>query len=94
MMEWIFYVVLLLAGLGIGFAVADYNRQPRRPEPGETQHACCWNCENWSEDEFMEFYDLSGICAKQSTDAVFCYTSWCYYCDDYEGDAPEEVKHE
>ena len=36
-MGWFFYIVLLAAGLGIGWAISEYTRAPHKPEPGETK---------------------------------------------------------
>lgn len=91
-MDGIFYIVLLAAGLGIGWAISDYSHAPRKPEPGETRHPCCYNCPVWYEDALFESYDLSGICTKNSTEKVMCYTAWNFVCDDYSGNAPKEEK--
>lgn len=91
-MGWFFYIVLLAAGLGIGWAISEYTRAPHKPEPGETQRPCCYNCPVWYEDALFESCDLSGVCTKNSTDKVMCYTAWNFVCEDYSGNAPKEEK--
>lgn len=94
-MEWIFYIAWIVGvaiNIVISRAILKYRHARHKPRSGETQHQCCYNCPSWFEDAVFETDESSGICAKNSTEKVTCYTSWNYVCDNYSGNAPEEEK--